>query len=167
MVGAAKDLAKESGLADQGEEKIRLQIEILEWYKASKPGKIDDEAAWLVSAIKAKNGRAAPKGFTTQAERERQAEAARQRQQAEEEKRRRERQQAAREQAEKSAILDYWASLTPPQQAKLQADADAQADPESLKQEDGPLKSLGQTIRRHEYIRQLLRDQGKLPPAEA
>jgi hypothetical protein len=64
-------------------------------------------------------------------------------------------------------ILDHWAALTPKQQAKLQAAADAQADPKQLASETGSLKSLGQTIRRHAYIRQLLQSQGKLPVAEA
>ena len=83
--------------------KIRSQIEILEWYNASKPGKIDDPAAWLVSAIKSRSGRAAPKGFISRAERERQAEAARQRQQAEAEARRREREEKARQEKEEQA----------------------------------------------------------------
>jgi len=147
----------------QDAEKIRLQVEILEWYIAHKPGKIDDPAAWLVSAIKSKNGRAIPKGFTTRADRERQAEAIRQRQQAEAEQKRREREQEAAERAERKAIAAYWKSLTPEQQAELDAAAQAQAAPDDVAQEWGPLKRIGQQIRRDQYIRQLLKDR---PPAE-
>ncbi len=74
---------------------------------------------------------------------------------------------AAAERDERRKIDAYWASLTPEEQAVCQAAADAQADPASLAKEIGPLKSLGQTIRRNDYIRQLLRDQGKLPATKA
>jgi hypothetical protein len=149
---------------DYGEEKIRLQIEILAGFPKKKLDKIDDPAGWLVTAIK--NGHAAPKGFTTRAERERQAEAARRTRQAEAEERRRKREEVANDQKEKQAILDHWEALTPERQARLQAVADAQADPEDLAKETGPLKAFGQTIRRHEYIRNLLRDREDTP-AEA
>ena len=64
--------------------------------------------------------------------------------------------QEAREKAERKAIEAYWVSLTPEQQAELDAASTAQADPDILAMETGPLKSMGQTIRRHAYIRQLL-----------
>ena len=95
---------------------------------------------------------------------EQEAHQAKERQDAEE--RRRKQEADARERTERQAILAYWEALTPEQQAKLQAEADAQADPEQLASETGPLKSMGQTIRRHEHIRQLLQTQGKLPSAK-
>ena len=151
-------------VAEYEEDKIRAQIEILDWQEAKKPGKISDPAAWLVIAIK--NGHAMPKGFVSAAERQRREEAKRQKEQQAAEERRRKQEADAREHAERQAILAYWESLTPQQQAKLQAEADAQAEAEQLARESGPLKSLGQTIRRHEHIRQLLQAQGKLPPAK-
>jgi hypothetical protein len=142
--------------------RITTQIEILDWMEAKKPGKITDAAAWLVIAVK--NGHAIPKGFEPKAVRQKreQAKQAKERQAAEAS--RRERQESAREADERKAIIDHWESRTPEQQATLQAQADAQADPEQLAKETGPLKSFGQTIRRHEYIRQLLRER---QPAEA
>ena len=149
-----------------GEETVRAQLEYLDWRLGGKKAeKIADPAGWLVSAIK--TGHAAPKGYVSKAERERQAEAAKQQQQAEADKRRRKQEQEARERAERQAIDAHWESLTKEQQAELQARADAQTDSEQLAKETGPLKSLGQTIRRHDYIRQILRDQGKLPSPEA
>ena len=55
------------------EEKIRAQIERLDWLAAKKPEKIDEPAAYLVAAIK--NDYAAPKGFVSKAERQRREEA--------------------------------------------------------------------------------------------
>ena len=52
----AADMAR-----DYGEDKIRLQIEILDGMPAKKRDKIDDPAGWLVTAIR--NGHAAPKHF--------------------------------------------------------------------------------------------------------
>ena len=98
---------------DHGEEKVRAQGEILDWYLAKKPGKIDDPAAWLVSAIKSPTGHAAPKGFVSKADRERQAEAKRQAAARAAEERRRKRAEDAEEKAEMEQAAAYWASLTP------------------------------------------------------
>jgi hypothetical protein len=105
-----------------------------------------------------------PKGYTPKAERDRLAEAAKQRQLAEVEKRRSEREQQTRQRAERKAIDAYWESLTSEQQATLQAQADAQADPADLASETGTFKRMGQQIRRQEHIRQLLKNR---QPAEA
>jgi hypothetical protein len=53
--------------------------------------------------------------------------------------------------------------LTPELQAELQAVADAQADPADLANEFGPLKRMGQMIRREGYIRQLLHNHQSEP----
>jgi hypothetical protein len=150
---------------EHSEENIRLKIEHVKYLIEKKPDKIDDEAAYLVAAIK--QDYTAPKGFVSEAERQRRKEERQAKERDAAEARRHQREKDARDQDEKRMIIDHWASLTPKQQAKLQADADAQADPEQLAKETGPLKSLGQTIRRHQHIRQLLQDQGKLPPAGA
>jgi hypothetical protein len=151
--------------AEHPEEKIRLQIEIVDWMTEKKPEKIAEPAAYLVAAIK--NGHSTPRGFVSRAERQRREveRQAKERQSAEQ--KRLERAKAAREQAEKAMILDHWASLTPTQQATLQAEADAQANPEEQAKETGPFKSFGQTFRRHAFIRRRLEAEGKLPPAEA
>jgi hypothetical protein len=140
---------------DHTEEKITAQMERIDWLAEKKPEKIDDPAAYLVGAIK--NDYAAPKGFVSKAERERRQEAKRQAEQKAAEERRRKQEEEARERAERRAIDAYWESLTPQQQAELQAQADAQADPESLKLETGPFKRLGQQVRRNEYIRRILK----------
>lgn len=164
LVGQGITPAIAAGLVrDYDAEKIQTQLDILAWHAEKKPGKISDPAAWLVTAIK--NGHALPKGFKTQAQRRQEKEAQEARARKDAEERRQKQEQEASERAEKQMILDRWASLTPKQQAKLQAEADAQAKPEDLAQQTGPLKSWGQTIRRHDYIRQLLQAEGKLPPA--
>ena len=135
-------------------EKIRAQIEHLDWLAEKKPEKIADLAAWLVSAIK--TGHAAPKGFISKDERQRQQEAKQERERLAAEDRRRKREEEYHEQALNRQVAAYWESLTTEQQAKLQVAADAQADPADLAIEHGPLKRMGQMIRRDQYIRKLL-----------
>ena len=146
---------------DHGEEKVRAQGEILDWYLAKKPGKIEDPAAWLVSAIKSPNGHAVPKGFVSKAERERQAEAKRQAADRAAEDRRRKRAEAAEEKAELERAAEYWASLTPEERAQVDAASIAAADPASLAAEAGPFKEIMQRARREEYIRRMLADRGR------
>jgi hypothetical protein len=147
-------------------ETIQLKIEVFDWLVERQDKRVaKSPEGYLVKSIR--DDYKAPNGFASKADREQQAEAIRQRQRTDAEKRRRKQEQEARERAERQAIDAHWESLTKEQQAELQARADAQTDPEQLAKETGPLKSLGKTIRRHAYIRQFLRDQGKLPPAEA
>jgi hypothetical protein len=143
------------------QEKIRLQIDILDTLPKKKRDKIADPAAYLVIAIR--NGHAAPSNYISKAERERRAEAKRQAEQKVAEDRRREQAEAAREKAERQAINAYWASLTPPQQAELEAAAIAQADADTLALTKGPTRRIGLTIVRDQYIRQLLNDRQGLP----
>jgi hypothetical protein len=145
---------------DHGEEKVRGQGEILDWYLANKPGKVADPAAWLVSAIKSPTGHAVPKGFVSKAERERQAEAKRQSAAQAAEDRRRKREQDAVEKAELKRAAEYWASLTPEERAEVDAASLAAADPASLDAEAGPFKGTLQRARREEYIRRRLADRG-------
>jgi len=141
---------------EHSEEKVGLQIEHLEWMLEKKPGKVSEPAAWLCNAIRA--GIALPKSFVSKAERERRAEAKKAADQKAAEEKRRQRQDEASEKAERKGIDAYWASQTPEQQAEIDAASTAQADAATLAMETGPLKSMGQTLRRHAYIRQLLRD---------
>jgi hypothetical protein len=149
-------------VAEHGEDAIGSQLEILDWHAEKKPGKITDPAAWLVSAIK--TGHAAPRGFVSRAERERRAEAGAAKEREAAEARRLKRGAAAAERAESDAISAYWRSRTKEQQEAIDAAWLARADPEQLAKETGPLKRMGRHIRRNEYIRALLRAEGKLPP---
>jgi hypothetical protein len=113
---------------DHGEEKIRAQLEHLDWRLETKPGKVADPAAWLVAAIR--NGHAAPKGFVTKAERQRREEARQAQERAKMEQRRREREQEARDQAERQAVDAYLQRLTPAERKALEAAVLARAGPE-------------------------------------
>lgn len=148
---------------EHAEEKIRAQIERLDWIAEKKPAKVDDPPAYLVGAIR--NDYAPPKGFVSKADRQRRQEAkqAKERQAAED--RRRKQQEEAQERAQQLRDTAYWESLTAEQQTGLQAKADAEAAPGQLASETGPLKRMGQHIRRNAYIRAML-DGQELTPAE-
>ena len=114
---------------DHGAEKVRAQIEQLDWLVETKPKKVADPAAWLVAGIR--NGHAAPKGFVPRAERERR-EAERQAQERDQaEQRRHEREQAARDQARRQDVNAYLQRLTPAERKALEAEALARATPEA------------------------------------
>lgn len=150
-------------VAQHSEEKIRQQIEILDWRLAGKKAdKIDDPAAWLVSAIKLPKGHAVPKGFVSSAQRQADAEAKQARERAKADERRREQEQQARDRDEKQKINDYWAALTPEQQAEHDAAAIAQADPATLELLKGPTKKFGLGIVRDQHTRRILQQQGLL-----
>ena len=150
-------------VSHHSEEKIRAQMERLDWLLEKKPDKIEEPAAYLVQAIK--NDFAAPKGFVSKAERQRREEARRAKERKAAEEHRRKHEENARQQAEQAAVQAYWKSLTPEAQAELEAAALAQAGPETITIEDGPLheslRRLSQHRRRDDYIRQLLQDQDK------
>jgi tyrosyl-tRNA synthetase len=141
---------------------IQLKIDVFDWLLETQDKRIGKSpAGYLVKSIN--DDYAAPKGFISKAERQQQQEARQAKERLAAEGRRRQHEQDAREKAERQAIDDYWESLTPEQQAELDVASTDQADPATLAMETGPLKSMGQTLRRHAYIRQLLRDR---PAAE-
>ena len=138
---------------------IQPKIDVFDWLLEKQDKRVaKSPAGYLVKSIT--DDYAAPKGFVSKAERQQreQAQQAKERQAAE--ARRREQEQEARDKAERKAIEAYWASLTPPQQAELDAASTAEADPDTLAMESGPgsgpFKSMAQTLRRHAYIRKLL-----------
>ena len=90
-------------------EAIERQIEILDWLMEKKPAKVSEPGAYLVSAIK--TGHAAPKGFTTKAERQAREEArqAKERQAAEHRRQEQEREARDRATAAKSGCLSQTA----------------------------------------------------------
>jgi hypothetical protein len=144
-----------------GEETIRTQLEHLDWLVETKPGKIANPAAWLYTAIK--NGHAAPKGFVSQAERQR-CEEARQAQEREQaQRRRRQREQEARERVERQAVDAELQQLTPAERKRLEAEALAQAGPEVRQsyEEAGPARfraTLLLGLVREHVAQQLLRE---------
>ena len=113
-------------------------------------------AGYLVKSIS--DGYDIPTGFTPAVQRLKEAEAKKARDQAAAAERRREHEAEARETRERKEAAAYWEALTPEQQAELQATADAVSNPADLALEKGPLKRMGQRIRREAYIRQLLRE---------
>ena len=153
-----------SWCGDYPEENIRGQIERVDWLLEKKPEKITEPAAYLVQAIK--NDYATPKGFISLAERQRRVEAKQAREREEAEERHRKQQEEARERTLRQAINTHWASLSPEQQAALDAASRAQADPDTLAMETGPMKASFQRLRRDQYIRQLLTSR-HAQPAEA
>jgi hypothetical protein len=143
-------------------ERIAAKIEVFDWLMEKQDKRVaKSPEGYLVTSIR--NDYKAPKGFVSKADRERQAEAKRQAEAIAAEERRRKQAEAAREKAEHQAIAAYWDSLTPEQRAELDAAALAQADPADVAQEWGPLKKIGERLRREAYIRHLLADRQPQP----
>jgi hypothetical protein len=117
-------------VCDHAEEKILQQVEILDWrLEGKRADKIDDPAAWLVSAIKSPSGHAAPKGFVSKAERQRRLEAkqAKDRQAAQE--RCREQEKDASERAQRKQLESYLKQLDQAERTALEAKVLAAASP--------------------------------------
>lgn len=141
---------------DHAEAKIQAQMERLDWIAEKKPSQVEDQAAYLVGAIR--GDYAAPKGFVSKAEKQRRLEAkqAKDRQAADE--RRLKQQQEARERERDRQAAAYWDSLIAEEKADLQIRADAVADPAQLATETDALKRIGQHLRRQAFIRALLEE---------
>ena len=105
---------------DYPEGRIAAQIERADWLRRKRPQKIGDLGAYLVGAVR--DDYAAPAGFEPEPERRRREQDERQRQHRQAEAKAHEREQGAR-------VAAYWDGLTPDQQARLEADAWAAADP--------------------------------------
>jgi hypothetical protein len=152
------------------EEKIQLQIEILDWRLAGKKAdKIDDPAAYLVGAIRNETGYATPKGFVSKAERERREEAKKAKDRQAAEDRRRKQEEETRQQAEREAADAYWSSLSAEQQSQLEADALADGG-DAVRQTHETMKRFSGSggylmMLRRDYIVKLMRD-GRLPAAK-
>ena len=125
-------------------------------------GRVKKPAGYLRRAIEEDWG--PPPGYLPRNERERLAADAQQAEHKVAEQRRQEQEVAARKRADDAAVRAYWESLTPEEQDELDADARAQADPETLAMEEGPLREslgrIGQQLRRDACIRQRLQEQG-------
>lgn len=112
------------------------QLERLDWQNKKKPGKIDDQAAYLVEAIK--NDYAAPKGFVSAVESQRRAEAklAKDRQAAE--ARRQKQEQETKAETKRKLANAFIERLAPEERAALEAKALAAASPESRESYETP-----------------------------
>ncbi len=112
---------------EHDEEAIRAQIDYLDWQTEHRPKKkIGDPAAYLATAIR--NGHAAPKGYTSPAQRAAQAEAKRQAEARAAEAKRREQADAARHRKRLREEDAYWQSLSAAEQTRLDAEAMAAAE---------------------------------------
>jgi hypothetical protein len=117
-------------------EAIEHQIEILDWLMEKKPAKISEPGAYLVSAIK--TGHAAPKGFTTKAQRQAHEEARQAKERQDAEARRQAHEQETRERADREKADAYLKRLTAAERAALEAEAIAQASPDTRQNLESP-----------------------------
>jgi hypothetical protein len=105
------------------EDRIRRQIEVLDWLRETKPKRIKDVGAYLADAIR--KDFAAPAGFQSRAARAEAKATAR----AEQDQQEQARQATAREREERDRVQAYWAALPAERRASLEAEALEQADP--------------------------------------
>jgi hypothetical protein len=153
---------------NHAEEKIRAQIERLDWIVSKKPQKIDDLAAYLVDAVR--KDFAAPKGFVSKAEHHRRDEAKRQADQQAAVTRRRKQMEEARQQEARRTADAHLQSLSPEGRAALEETVLAQVSPEARQNYENPImarhRSMLMLAMLREYLgsRLTLRD---LPSGEA
>jgi hypothetical protein len=147
---------------------IQAKIEVFDWMTEKKDKRIEKSpAGYLVKSIE--KDYAAPKGFTSRAERQAQAEAKRQRDQKKDEQRRREAADAARVRADREKADAYWDALPAEEQSRLAAEALAAASASvrdtylSMKRQ-GMGDGLLATIRR-DYILTLIDAEQQAEPA--
>jgi len=118
--GVAADLVR-----DFPADRLRRQIEVVDWLRETKPKRVKDVGAYLAEAIR--KDFAAPAGFRSRAERAAAEATAR----AEQDQREQARRATARAQAEHDRVRAYWEALPPGRRAALEAAALAEADPEA------------------------------------
>jgi len=141
---------------------IEAKIDVFDWLTEQQDKRVaKSPAGYLVKSIE--NDYAIPKSFISRAERQRREEARQAKEREAAQERRRQQQEDARHKDEQTAIIAYWESLTPRQQAELDEDAKAQADADTLALETGPFKRFAKQIRRDNYIRELLKNRKRVP----
>lgn len=138
---------------------VRVQVEAFDWLDATKDRRLGrNPAGYLVQSIR--DDYAAPPGFESAADRARRAEAERQARRREAEQHRLRKAERAREAAEHAQVTKYWNALGPAEQARLEADALAGADPslqESYRASRGtPLEPMARRLIREDHIKRLL-----------
>ncbi|MBV8609855.1 MAG: hypothetical protein JO034_20650 [Singulisphaera sp.] len=120
--GVTRSVAAEL-VRDFPEDRIRCQVEVVDWLQETKPKRIKDLGAYLAQAIR--EDYAAPAGFESQAERAAREAADRAAHEREVEAR----EAKAREREERDRVRAYWEALPPERRAALDAEALAGADP--------------------------------------
>lgn len=137
---------------------ITHQIEVFDWLVKSKDKKVaKSPAGYLVKSIN--DNYATPKGFVSKAEQQRRQETKQTSEESAAHEQLRKRQAMDQSKADQDAADAYWNQLTKQEQEKLDAAAEAQADPGVFKLETGAVKKLAKVVRRREYIQQLLATQ--------
>ena len=135
------------------EERLRHQIEVVDWLRETKPKRIKDVGAYLADAIR--KDFAAPAGFKSRAERAEAEVTAR----AQQEQQEQARQAKAHARASEARVRAYWEALPPERRATLEAEALAGADPAdraAYAAAAGPARRLLQVGLREAHIRRLL-----------
>ena len=147
--GVAAELAR-----DFPEERIRRQIEVLDWLREQRPKKVKDLGAYLADAIR--KDFAVPAGFESQATRAAREATVRAVLDREVESRR----TKAREQEERDRVQAYWEALPPERRAALDAAALDQADPADRAAYEAaaapPVRRMLQAGLRDAHLRRLL-----------
>jgi len=119
--GVTRNIAAEL-VREFPEERIRAQVEQMDWLRETKPKRVKDVAAYLADAIR--KDFAPPAGFRSRAERAEAETTARARQEQQEQAR----QSKARARAVEARIAGYWKGLTPAERTEIEAEALAGAD---------------------------------------
>jgi hypothetical protein len=144
----AADLVK-----DFPEDRIRRQIEVVDWLRETKPKRIKDLGAYLAKAIR--EDYAAPAGFEGKAQRAEAERAERAQTERDEQARR----AKARNREIESRIRAYWEDLPRERRAALEAEALAGADPADRAAYEAaapPVRRMLQAGLRDAHLRRLL-----------
>ncbi len=140
------------------EERLRAQIERLDWLRETKPKRVKDRGAYLVEAIR--EDYAPPAGFASPADRDQREAIARAQEEQARQAKAHEREIQAREEEIRKQIAAYWTALSAEQQAEIEAAALAEAAPEQRQvYEAARLPSFRRTYLqtlRQEHLRRLL-----------
>jgi Replication initiator protein A len=150
--GVTRTIAAEL-VRDFPEERVRRQVEVVDWLREHRPTKVKDVGAYLAEAIR--KDFAVPAGFRSRAERAETEATAR----AQQEQQEQARQVKARARAVEARIQAYRAGLTPDERERLDAEALEQAAPAdraAYEAATGPVRRLLQAGLRDAHIRSLL-----------
>lgn len=125
-------------------DQIRAQLEVFDWLMADKDPKVSrNPPGFLVSAIRGEY--MPPKGFVSRAELDRRTAAAAERKKKQEERRRlQEEREAARIDAQRQVLQEFWNAHTEPERQRLENEAVAAAEPfdRKLAEAGGPLAQV-------------------------
>ena len=144
---------------DFAEDRIRRQVEVVDWLRQTTPKRVKDVGAYLAEAIR--KDFAAPAGFQSRAERAAAEATAR----AQQDQREQARRATARAQAERDRVWAYWEALPPERRAALDAEALDQADPADRVAYEAAVPA-GQKTLRTAFRAALIRRRLGLPAAD-